>query len=91
MPHAERARCRDAVGEPIRSIAMNADERVDGRVDDLRPGDADLGSAPHGAADAVRHVHRERDYGVGYGNSSGYGSPLHFLDGHVDRMFRFRW
>lgn len=23
----------------------------------------------------VRHVHRERDYGIGYGNSSGYGSP----------------
>lgn len=23
----------------------------------------------------VRHVHRERDFGIGYGNSSGYGSP----------------
>jgi hypothetical protein len=25
-------------------------------------------------AAAVRHVHRERDFGIGYGNSSGYGS-----------------
>ncbi|TWI05983.1 hypothetical protein IP90_00245 [Luteimonas cucumeris] len=23
----------------------------------------------------VRHVHRERDFGIGYGNSSGYGNP----------------
>ena len=22
----------------------------------------------------IRHVHRERDFGIGYGNSSGYGS-----------------
>jgi hypothetical protein len=22
----------------------------------------------------VRHVHRERDFGIGYGNSSGYGN-----------------
>lgn len=22
----------------------------------------------------VRHTHRERDFGIGYGNSSGYGS-----------------
>lgn len=40
--------------------------------------------APHG------HVHRERDFGIGYGNSSGYGSALHFTDGHVDGLFRFR-
>ena len=23
----------------------------------------------------IRHTHRERDFGVGYGNSSGYASP----------------
>ncbi len=40
--------------------------------------------APHG------HVHRQRDFGIGYGNSSGYGSALHFIDGHVDAPFRFR-
>lgn len=37
-----------------------------------------------------RHVHRVRDFGVGYGSSSGYGSLLHFIDGHVDPPFRFR-
>lgn len=26
------------------------------------------------AAPQVRHVRRERDFGIGYGNSSGYGS-----------------
>lgn len=38
----------------------------------------------------VRHVHRAREFGVGYGSSSGYGSVLHFTDGHVDAPFRFR-
>ena len=36
------------------------------------------------------HVHRQRDFGIGYGNSSGYGSLVHFTDGHVDAPFRFR-
>jgi len=26
----------------------------------------------------VRHHHRERDFGIGYGNSSGYGREEHF-------------
>ena len=26
----------------------------------------------------VRHLHRERDFGIGYGNSSGYGREEHF-------------
>jgi len=26
----------------------------------------------------VRHLHRERDFGIGYGNSSGYGCEEHF-------------
>jgi hypothetical protein len=26
----------------------------------------------------VRHQHRERDFGIGYGNSSGYGREEHF-------------
>lgn len=37
---------------------------------------------------ALRHVHRPRDFGVGYGNSSGYGSDRHYIDGHVDPIFR---
>lgn len=35
-----------------------------------------------------RHLHRPRDFGIGYGNSSGYGSELHYVDGHVDPIFR---
>ena len=27
---------------------------------------------------AVRHQHRERDFGIGYGNSSGYGCEEHY-------------
>lgn len=27
---------------------------------------------------SVRHHHRERDFGIGYGNSSGYGREEHF-------------
>ena len=42
------------------------------------------------AEEPARHVHRARDYGVGYGSSSGYGAALHFIDGHVDPPFRFR-
>ncbi len=50
--------------------------------------------------DAVRHVHRERDFSIGYGNSSGYGRALPSLDAHfvegspagmrVEGLFRFR-
>ena len=38
----------------------------------------------------VRHVHHAREFGIGYGNSSGYGSALHFTDGHEDTLFKFR-
>ena len=30
------------------------------------------------ATQPVRHHHRERDFGIGYGNSSGYGREEHF-------------
>lgn len=30
--------------------------------------------ADEAAVQPVRHVHRQRDFGVGYGNSSGYAS-----------------
>ena len=38
----------------------------------------------------LRHVHHVREFGIGYGNSSGYGSALHFTDGHEDALFKFR-
>lgn len=34
---------------------------------------------------------RVREAGLGYGRSSGYGTRLHFEDGHVDPMFRSHW
>lgn len=63
---------------------------------DIEPNDAartapvvDPRPVPPETADvSVRHLHRERDLGIGYGNSSGYGSTLHFTDGHVDPLFR---
>jgi hypothetical protein len=47
------------------------------------------GPTPRREADAPqRHLHRARDFGIGYGNSSGYGSELHYVDGHADPIFR---
>src|SRR3546814_19638325 len=46
-------------------------------------------SPPMPGVELPRHLHRQRDFGIGYGNSSGYGSDLHYVDGHVDPIFRF--
>jgi hypothetical protein len=35
-------------------------------------------SAPVPQPAPVRHLHRERDFGVGYGNSSGYASTRQY-------------
>jgi hypothetical protein len=43
---------------------------------------------PQDAGEPQRHLHRARDFGIGYGNSSGYGSELHYVDGHADPIFR---
>jgi len=46
--------------------------------------------SPPRADDApLRHRHRQRDFGIGYGNSSGYGVDVHYVDGHEDPIFRF--
>lgn len=37
---------------------------------------------------APRHVHRERDFGVGYGNSSGYASSRHYAKDWMQPRFR---
>jgi hypothetical protein len=34
--------------------------------------------SPPPAVQPARHHHRERDFGIGYGNSSGYGCEEHF-------------
>jgi hypothetical protein len=36
----------------------------------------------------VRHIHRERDFGVGYGNSSGYASNRHYAHDWMQPRFR---
>ncbi len=36
----------------------------------------------------VRHIHRERDFGVGYGNSSGYASERRYAQNWMQPLFR---
>jgi len=36
----------------------------------------------------VRHIHRERDFGVGYGNSSGYASTRRYAQDWMQPRFR---
>ncbi|GAB3100667.1 hypothetical protein [Lysobacter terrae] len=50
---------------------------------------APIATAAQGAAQATstRHVHRERDFGVGYGNSSGYGRERYTSNGFAP-LFR---
>lgn len=42
------------------------------------------------AAEPIRHVHGERDFGVGYGNSSGYGTDRHYVSEWSPRLFSCR-
>lgn len=37
-----------------------------------------------------RRQHRERDFGIGYGTSSGYGRDRRFFHFHDDALFRCR-
>ena len=48
-------------------------------------------TAPTNAKTAapVRHLHRQRDFGVGYGNSSGYASNRSYASNWVQPRFRF--
>ena len=39
---------------------------------------------------APARIHRERDFGVGYGSSSGYGSNRHYADSRSTAFFRCR-
>ena len=36
----------------------------------------------------VRHIHRERDFGVGYGNSSGYATTRRYAQDWMQPRFR---
>lgn len=44
-------------------------------------------TAPQAAA--PRQPHRERDFGVGYGSSSGYASARRYVTASPQRLFRF--
>jgi len=37
----------------------------------------------------IRHIHRERDFGVGYGNSSGYATQRRYSSEWAAPRFRF--
>ena len=39
---------------------------------------------------APARIHRERDFGIGYGSSSGYGSNRRYADSRSQTFFRCR-
>jgi hypothetical protein len=45
-------------------------------------------SIPAAQSAEGRHLHRDRDFGVGYGNSSGYGSARRYTSNWVQPLFR---
>jgi hypothetical protein len=51
------------------------------------PASSTTASAAEGAA-PVRHLHRERDFGVGYGNSSGYATHRRYTTTWAKPLFR---
>ena len=64
----------------------------DERLDWIDGGAADAASALEvPQAPPIRHVHGDRDaeFGVGYGNSSGYADGRHYVNNWATRMFRF--
>lgn len=68
----------------MKAREMEAPQQARPRAFEPKPQPATVANEP---ASQARHVHRERDYGIGYGNSSGYASLRHFTDGHVDPLF----
>jgi hypothetical protein len=61
---------------------MNASP-ITSRSPTLRP----IAAAP--AAPSARLQRRERDFGVGYGSSSGYAGPRRYVTASTQRLFRF--
>ena len=57
----------------------------------LRSLDSNAPRQPHFFAPSngqSRPQHRARDFGVGYGNSSGYASPRSYITDNGPRLFR---
>jgi len=59
---------------------------------DRQPSVAVVITAPSGANTNLhaptRHVHRQRDFGIGYGNSSGYGRDRSYTSNGFAPLFR---
>jgi hypothetical protein len=73
---------------PTESVIVNAQHTPIDQPASLPDMRGSATPAPPVPEEPVRHLHRQRDYGIGYGNSSGYGSEQHYVDGHVDPIFR---
>lgn len=73
------------VRHPFPEPSSSGSPRSAPDMSSVKPGQ----SPPSPGAEPPRHLHRQRDFGIGYGNSSGYGSERHYVDGHVDPIFRF--
>ena len=55
----------------------------------LTPNPAPVSTLPAASGAAqVRHLHRERDFGVGYGNSSGYATTRRYTSNRDQPLFR---
>lgn len=54
-----------------------------------RPVPASTAGRDGPAAPALRRIHRPRDFGVGYGTSSGYASDRHYAPANPALLFRF--
>jgi hypothetical protein len=52
-----------------------------------KPADADRTQLP--VTTQSRHLHRERDFGIGYGNSSGYASRRRYTSSWAPSQFTF--
>lgn len=53
-----------------------------------RPPSSPARTLPVPGEPVIRHLHRERDFGVGYGNSSGYASRARYTRDWVQPLFR---
>lgn len=54
----------------------------------LEPRRTESRPASPAPAAPVRRLHRERDFGVGYGNSSGYASHRRYANSSFQPLFR---
>ena len=66
----------------------NAERRLVERRMSADRRSADAAPAALAAVTPIRHLHRDRDFGVGYGNSSGYASQGRYTSSWHQPHFR---